>query len=360
MSLKHCFLTAAVLALSTGLWAAPDLVIPASASAEGIGGSRWQSEVTLHNAGTRETSVALALHGDAGLAAGPVSIKVPARSTVVLSDIVKTQFGAVVPVGAITIDLEDLALRKLAVSSRTFNLSPTGEFGQDIPAVPIAEAMSENDTVILTAPSNAATARFNFGLYALEETTVEWKLLRKDGTEAATVTRTYGAGRHTQHGNGVTTLLNAVPQDADVLHAKIQKGVAIFYGSAINNATGDPTFVPASRTRENLGVEILGLDMDENGTLDIQDADGDGVLDQTLTLPVGRFPIFFRIVAVDPEGAALTYTFVNAPRDVLFVDNAGTVQWYPSSELHGTTGSLIVSVSDGIDSADLIIPVRFE
>jgi hypothetical protein len=360
MSLKTYLTAAAALLLAATAWAAPDLVIPAAASADGPNGSRWQSEITIHNAGTQEITAVLTLHGVNGPAGSPATVRVNARSTVVLDDVVRTLFGMAAPVGAVTIDLDDVAVRKVAVSSRTFNTNSLGEFGQDIPAIPAGSAMVLGDTVVLAGPSNAAASRFNFGIFALEATTVEWKLLRQDGAIASTTTQTYDAGQHLQYSSGVSSLFNVQPQNADTVHARINGGRAMLYGSAVNNLSNDPTFVHAVRTRENLSVEIIGIDLDEDGNADILDADGDGVLDEVIVVPTARFPSYFRIIALDPEGAAITFSFVNPPRDVSLIDSIGTVQWYPSSELSGTSGSLTVRASDGIDHADLIIPVRFQ
>ncbi len=362
MSLTRFALAASLLIGGSALAQTPDLVIPVAAATDGARGTRWISDVILHNAGTSEVPVTLSFH-DATGQNGQAEAILPPRSTVILRNVVGTIFGRDNATGAILIDTDDFLARKLALTSRTYNLDTenqgSGEFGQDIPAMKPAGALSSGDTGVLTGPATASTTRFNFGLFALEDTTIQWRLLRSTGVVAGETTRSYTAGTHTQHNNGISALFSAAGQNGDVVHAVMQDGSAYLYGSVINNVTGDPSFVPAIPVRENEPVVILGVDVDEDGTTDIFDADGNGVLDAALDIPTGTFPNYFRVIAEDPEGGELTFSLVNPPLDVALIDDIGTVQWYPGNNLKGTSGSLTVRVSDGTDSSDLIIPVNF-
>lgn len=361
MSLTRYILAASILAGSAGLATAQaDLVIPAAAATDGAGGSRWATEVILHNAGIVEAPVTLSFHNVNG-EVGQAEALLPPRSTTVLQDIVSAIFG-VGGTGAVLIETDDIHVGKLAVTSRTYNRGrddSVGEYGQGIPALTSFDSLSDGDTGVLTAPPAVVQTRFNAGLYATEDTTILWRLLRNNGTVAAEVERTYVGGTHTQHNGAVRALFDVEPRNADVLHAIVQEGNAYVYGSSINNITGDPTYIPAIAVRENLSVEILGVDLDENGTVDIFDEDGNGVLDQPVTLATTSFPNFFRVIAIDPEGESLTYSLVNAPPDVALIDDIGTIQWVPGSNLAGTSGSLTVRVSDGTDASELLIPVLF-
>jgi hypothetical protein len=345
---------------SSVAFAQADLVIPAAAATDGAGGSRWASEVILHNAGVVEAPITLSFH-DANGEVGQADAILGPRSTTVFQDVVGAIFG-VGGTGAILIDTEDALAGKLAVTSRTYNRGrddSVGEYGQGIPALRPSDKLSAGDTGVLTAPPAVSRTRFNAGLYTDEDTTILWRLIRNNGSVAMEVERTYTGGTHTQHNGAVRALFDVAAQNADVLHAVIQEGSAYIYGSSINNVTGDPTYVPAIRVRENLSVEILGVDLNENGTVDIFDADGNGVLDEPIELVTTSFPNYFRIVAIDPEGQELTYSLINASTDVQLIDEMGTIQWVPSSSLRGTSGSLTVRVSDGTDDSDLIIPVIF-
>lgn len=336
---------------------APDFVIPVAGTGPGANSSQWQTEVTLHNAGADPLLLTIAFH-DATGKTGSFDLTLGARETTSVQDIVASKFGKAQATGGLVITTNEVLRQKLAVTSRTFNLSPTGEFGQDIPALGASEALVTGDTAVVNGPSNAAATRFNFGIFTIAPTEVEWTLLRKDGTVAKTVTRSYEEGVQLQYNDGVTALLGETRQDNDVVNAKLLSGTAYVYGSIANNATGDPTFVPSGRTRENLLPVFLGVDLDENGTADIVDANHDGVLDGPVDVPTSGFPSFFRVLAADPEHKSLTYSIANTVTGAR-IDSNGTVQWFPTSADKGTTGTLVISVSDGTDSADFTIPVNF-
>lgn len=335
-----------------------DFVIPASGSVAGALGSRWQTEVTLHNVGDQPMDLAFSFHDGTGLVKS-FDMTLNARTTVSIGDIVATKFGLTGTTGAIAIDVKNDALvERLAVTSRTFNKPLTGgEFGQDIPAIEPSEALTRGDSGILTAPSEAANVRFNFGIYAFENSTIEWKLVRADGTVAKAVTMTHTAATQVQYTNGAVSFFESTAKNNDVVQADVLSGRVVIFGSAINNASGDPTFVPQSRTREAAPIEILGLDMDEDGTVDIQAHDG--ILDERISLQTSLFPNYFRVAASSSTGKVVTYTLVDPSRDVSLIDANGTIQWSPGADVRGGTGSLTVRVSDGFHSTDLIIPVKF-
>lgn len=348
---------AAALISSAAFAAEPHFVIPAVASTEGAAGSRWSSELTLHNAGTTPLTVALEYHAGDGVTREQ-QVTIASRSTVSYRDVVLESFNAPSSVGALEIEVINGEPRKLAVTSRTVNTTAAGELGQDVPAFRFEEAMAAGDTAVITGPRVATGYRFNAGFYTVEPTTVAWSLLRKDGTTAATRSESYAAGRQVQYNAIVSSFFEVAPEAGDVVHAKLTSGRAFFYGSIVAEATGDPTFVHAGRTRENLIVTVAGIDLDENGTIDIRDANGDLRIDDAVEVITARFPNYFQIVATDPEGDPLTFELIGASSDVKLLEN-GIIQWVAGSEMAGKTTTLTVRVSDGTDSVDVIIPVRF-
>ncbi|MBI2213572.1 MAG: hypothetical protein HYU52_07990 [Acidobacteria bacterium] len=353
-------LIAASIALTAGFASADsiDFLIPAAGTGPGANNSQWQSEVTIHNAGQNVLLLKLTYHDGTG-ALKSIDLPMPARSTKSLHDTVKNDFAQTQSTGAIVIDTDDEFRGKLAITSRTFNLSPTGEFGQDIPALTSAQSLLLGDTGILNGPANAAANRFNFGLFVAQDATIEWRLIRRDGTMAKSVLKSHKAGAHTQYNGGVSALFGDNAQDNDVIHALVRSGQVWIYGSVVNNQTGDPTYVPSGKTRENLLPSVLGIDTNRDGVLDYLDANGDGVLDETLKIATGRFPNDFRILAADPEKANVTFTIAESDGSVRFLDSAGLITWWPSAALNGTTGKLVIRVSDGIDSIDFTIPVLY-
>jgi hypothetical protein len=354
MKLKK-LITAASMALLPLAASAATLIVPVAGSTVGANGSRWESELTLHNTANRSIVATLVFHDQSG-PAETATVTIPARNTIALNDVVRTRFNREGSVGAIEITLADADMNRIAVSSRTANVGGEGEFGQDIPAVKTSDAAASGDLAVIAGPTSAADFRFNAGLYAIENTTVRWELVRADGTSAVSTTLSYKGGVQNQY--SVPALFQADLQDNDVVHAAVTSGTAIFYGSIVRQDTGDPSFVPGVRTREESRINFVGIDRDENGTVDI--AATDNVLTGAVDSYTLGFPTFFRIVATSDTGEKLTYSIVSSTADARLIDDNGTVQMISSAALSGKTGELKVraTTADG-QSVILTIPVKF-
>lgn len=342
---------------STGVNAAT-IVVPAAGTGPGANNSQWQSELTLHNAAPRAATVTITFHQGKDVR-GPFSLTLQPRTTTSIDDIVRTRFGVAGGTGALVIEADDRSARSLAITSRTFNTSDNGEFGQDIPAVDVANAARAGDLAALPGPSDESNNRFNFGIYAVDATTVEWELVRADGSVAATKSVSYAAGEHAQYGFGISTLLGAAPADNDTVRARIAAGKAIFYGSIVN-ATGDPTFVPGVRTRDDVVINFVGVDIDEDGDVDIRDANQDGVLDAPVEILTSLFADHFRVVATGEFGETLAYEIVSSPATAAeVIDARGTVRVIAAGDLKGRRGELQVRIRTGDTASIVTIPVVF-
>lgn len=350
---------ATAITLTAGFAAAQtvDRVIPVAGTGPGANGSQWQTEVTLHNVSVKPITAQLRFHDGSGLVDDAV-VEIAPRTTMSIDDIVNTTFHVSSGTGALTIDTDDALRGKLVITSLTFNRSAEGDFGQDIPALDVESALGTGDLGVIPGPSSALDARFNFGLFTLDETTIAWKLLRKDGSAAASIERTYNAGVQKQYNGGVESLFGVSPADSDVIHADIRSGRVFLYGSIVNQATGDPSYVPGTRSRENFAPELVGIDSNLDGTVDLFDADHDGVLDQTIDVATANFPSYFRIVAVDAEDDEVTLEILG-DTGATFVDDHGALLYSPSGALKGTMGALMIRATDGRDHADFTIPVRY-
>jgi hypothetical protein len=254
------------------------------------------------------------------------------------------------------IETSDRDARTLAVTSRTFNTTPEGVFGQDIPAVDVTTASGAGDVTAIPAASDADTSRFNFGVYAVEAADVRFELVRADGTIAATKQFTFAAGQHAQFNSSI---LEVAAQDNDTLHARVSSGRALFYGSVINS-TGDPGYVPGIRAREDIIINFAGVDLDEDGTIDIADANGDGVLDAPVQVVKSLYPEYFRIFAAGEFGEAVQFEVVSAPGvDADLLDGAGRLRVAAGGNIAAGLGEIRVRATGGGSSTVLVIPVRY-
>jgi hypothetical protein len=337
------------------------LVIPAAGSGPGANASVWRSEVTFHNAGDDSITINVLMYGPDG-SLGNNAVLIRPHKSATASDIIKNELLKDNVFGALVLKtISETDASKLAVTSRAINDSPTGQYGQDIPVLPPSEAFRAGDIVVVNGPQKPEENRFNFGLFPMENTTIEWTLRRKEGEVAAQKTVTYDALKHVQYNGGVSTFFGLTPEANDAVIATVKSGRVFVYGSMVNTLSGDPSFVPGIATRNNVAPLFLGVDLDEDGFIDVADANADYVLDQPIVVFAGTFPNFFRVLAEDPEGHTLQYEIVGGSSDVKIVSGqpAATIQWLPAQELRGTSGTLTIRVTDGVDSTDFTIPVLF-
>lgn len=357
MKFRNLIVIAAT-ALLPVLGSAATLVVPAAGTGPGANESQWQSELTIHNAAPRPATLSVTFHQGISVS-GPVELTLEARQTLSYADVARTTFGIESGSGALVLEIPDRAARSIAVGSRTFNTSPDGkEFGQDIPAVDVANAVRAGDIAALAGPTVTEAHRFNAGVYAIEATEVTWELVRADGSIATTRSAAYAAGQHAQYGSAVTSLLASTPEANDTIHAHVTSGKAIFYGSIIN-ATGDPSFVTGVRTRDDILIHFAGVDLDENGTVDLADENGDGVLDAPVVVVTSMFGAYFRLVAEGEFGEAVTFEVVSSPAHTNLLDGQGTMRVIAAGNRKNTIGEIVVKASSGNSSTLVTIPVRF-
>lgn len=360
MKLNKLIPTAALALLPLAASAAT-IVVPVAGSADGANASRWESDLTLHNTSSRTIPVLLRYH--TGTTTTPAyTLQLPHRSTKTLQELVLRQFVRFGTVGAVTIEVSDADAPRLAVTSRSYNVAPDGsKYGQDVAATRAQDAAGAGQTAVLTAPGAVNEERFNFGLFALEATRVRWELLRENGTVVATTEMSYAANQHVQYNNGVASLFGAAAQNNDVIYATVLSGRAVAYGSAVNARTGDPSFVPALLTSDARAITFHGIDVDEDGTVDIGDANGDGVLDAPLEATTSMFPSYFRVLASGENGAEPSFQIVSAPAGGAFLlDPHGTIQLGAPGDLRGQTHQLRVRATLDDISTVLTIPVAFK
>jgi hypothetical protein len=333
---------------------AATLIVPAAGTGAGANGSQWQTELMLHSTSTVAIEATLVFHDSTG-AMETAAIEIAPRATLCLDDVVKAKFRRDGATGAIEITYDDSFANKLSATSRTFNKSSNGQFGQDIPAVKLASAATEGVSIVINGPSEPAESRFNFGVFAAEPTTVKWELVRADGSVAGTVNADYEAGTHTQYNSGVASFFGLVPENDDVIIASIEKGSALAYGSIINEATGDPTYVPGYDTRPDIHAKFVGVDYDFNGSAEILDTDRDGMLDAAVDVYSGQQSSnAFQLIVADPDAK---FELVSSSYPVT-VSEDGLVVLAITMPSSGS-GTIKVRVTVNGTSDILRIPIRF-
>ncbi|MGV8042163.1 MAG: hypothetical protein AB2L07_19590 [Thermoanaerobaculaceae bacterium] len=251
-------------AAGTSASAGEVLFLSTSAHLVGALGTNWRSDVELHSVGEQTAVVRVVLLEHAADHSSPRwqdFVLEPGRS-LRLDDVLDRQF-----------DLDGKAALVLAVSagrmiatSRTYNLLAAGNpfglpggstFGQHVPALARGEAIrtGEQGRVIQLSNRNSATGGFrtNLGLVnaTSEPTRVEIDLHAADGTQLGGIPvdlPAYGYRQLDRVFNSVTA--NEVADGYAIVRTPTASGSFFAYASVIDNLTGDPITVSATRLPE--------------------------------------------------------------------------------------------------------------
>ncbi len=247
--------TSLVLLATAATAAAGQWWVPAAAHAQGAGGSVWRTDLVVHNFGPTDTTVTvtlLAQGADNSALATTASLAVPAGDTLVTEDAVATLFGTTGN-GALKLDA---AADQLVVTSRTFNQSPQGTFGQAIPGVAATAALGRGQTALLVGLAGTGGNRTNLGWVSLEPaaTHVTVELVSATGESlgaAGFAEQPYG---QTQL-NDVFARLGVTPV-ASACARVTADGLIVPYASVVAPGSNDPVYVAAASSLD-LGTELL-------------------------------------------------------------------------------------------------------
>ncbi|HEY0141519.1 MAG TPA: hypothetical protein VGF48_11535 [Thermoanaerobaculia bacterium] len=358
MKLKHIIAAAAVAVMPLAAQATT-YVVPGVGAGPGANGSQWKTELKLHASGTQYINVAVRLH-QGRFVTPDHHVRVEPSHTVSLDSELQHRLN-IAGTGALLLSADDKNSRRLSATARVYNVLPNGdELGQDVPVIPVDEAAMEGDMVIVAGPTSAARTRFNFGLFSVTASRVTWDLLRANGSAITSRTVTYTAGEHIQYNNGVETFFRASREDGDTIRAVVDSGKIFVYGSAIDRS-GDPTYIPGVRTREQFDLIFDGVDIDEDGTVDIPDANNDGVLDRPLEIVTSLFPASVKVIAHTEFGVPIRggLALISSTSDAEFVDFQGTLMIGAAGDLKGKTGEIRIRAHADASNEVFIIPVKF-
>jgi hypothetical protein len=222
------------------------LLIPSVSHAPGANDSLWRSDVRLVNAGNgggdgggANASVTVTLYPASGSGAVPQTkvFSVGPHSILALDDVLQSTFSA--GSGALRID----STQPLFVTSRTYNQSSGGTFGQDIPALGLEKALATGSVARFSGLANGRY-RTNIGFFNSGNSAADLQLdLRgNDGVSAGKKTLHLDANSMTQI-NGLFSYLGTTIESG-ALTVAASGGAVVAYASVIDNVSGDPVYVP--------------------------------------------------------------------------------------------------------------------
>lgn len=267
------------------------LLIPAVAHADGIG-SHFQSDIRITNTSAQSITYQLIFTPTAidGTTAGKTSTLVIAPGdTKALNDLVATWFGAgsVGEGGLGTLEIRpqnfsgkigDVSVNFATVaSSRTYNVTSNGTFGQFIPAMTLTSFLGKSDTGRLslqqvaqsTSSCTTGCFRTNFGFVegAGQNADMILTLFNANGTQAAQRTFSLKPFEHQQQ--NLSALFPGTTLSDGRLQVEVTSdgGKVTAYASVLDNITSDPLLVfPVDTSKvSNARVVVPGVAELNNG-----------------------------------------------------------------------------------------------
>jgi PKD repeat protein len=230
---------------------APKLVVPAQARAKGVGGSFFRTSFWVTASGDTATRVRLRYVPAVGYAMGgarPSSdLAIQPRQSLAFRDVLTELFGASSDtIGLIIVDVAQGDVTPL-VTSRTYNDSTSGTYGQYIPAVSVEGSMP-TEAWIYGLGGDAAN-RTNLGVVNLTTAPIRATISLSDamsGTIGRAVERQIDANSSVQV-NKINNVAGA--GNPPLFSAKITASGRFFaYASKLDMVTSDPIYLPGDLT----------------------------------------------------------------------------------------------------------------
>ena len=224
--------------------------IAAAAHGAGMYGSQWRTDVRLHNPGAGPAEVSLAFAGSGGLGEERTVIVEP-DGALAIDDAVAEVVGRP-DAGALRLLVRGGAI---SATSRTYNLTSGGTFGQAVPAVPESRVVAPGERVRLiglaSAPSPSNGTRTNIGVVNLEPSASTVRIRLFDGAKG--LSGYLGAFVVQLQGHEWRQLNDVLAQITDrvveeayaVVNTDVGGGRFLAYASVIDNGTGDAVYIPA-------------------------------------------------------------------------------------------------------------------
>jgi CubicO group peptidase (beta-lactamase class C family) len=217
--------------------------VAAAASGEGAHGSRWRTDLSLLNRSGGAATADVIYHGDDG-AGGSLPVVLGAGEQLAIEDVV-SEIGLE---GSGSIEIE--SDRPVLVSSRTYNTSDVGTFGQSLDGWPAERTADAGDTVWLPQLQQNTEFRTNLGLIntGTSEARVRIRLRDAAGAELATARRRLDPGARLQLQEPFARIAGRSDVEAGYATVTVESGDGVIaYASVIDNATNDPTTVRMRR-----------------------------------------------------------------------------------------------------------------
>ncbi|MCU0290758.1 MAG: PKD domain-containing protein [Thermoanaerobaculaceae bacterium] len=221
--------------------------VAAAAHLIGSGGANWRTNLAVVNRGTASTTMALTfLPYAAGTSPVIKSFPLAAGATWEWQDVLVSLFQQTAT--SIKGSLQITSLQPLAITSRTYNQTAGGTYGQYYQAVQTTQALTSGQVGVIPQLKKNTAFRAHLGVMNVgtASVTVAIRLWSPTGSQIGTTkTQTVAVGRYWQQDN---IFDNVGAGNRDIAYATVEvqtSGGRIWaYGSVVDNVTNDPTTFP--------------------------------------------------------------------------------------------------------------------
>jgi len=257
------------------------IIVPAVGHAAGLN-SQWQSDIRITNITSQSQNYRLFFTPSGKAGTGTVrkaSVTIAPGKTIAFNDILESWYGIGAAGENATGSLEvrpetqsassSTALATTVASSRTYNLSAGGTFGQFIPGVVFADFVGKGTTLSLQQLAQSTNYRTNIGVVegSGEAATIRFTAWDASGTQLDQWSESLLAGEHRQY-DRILAVRNITTDNARVeIDVTSDKGKITAYASKVDNLTGDPELItPAISAKTSTSKIVLaGVGDFDNG-----------------------------------------------------------------------------------------------
>lgn len=233
--------------------------VAAAAHLPGAAGTRWRTDLSVLNQCELDVAVELRLHTLTAIFEG--EFIVPAGEQQVFPDVV-----ALLGAGDVKGSLEVVASAEVMVTSRTYNTSTSGTFGQALDSVAFTAAAAQDDVLYLQQLREDADFRTNIGVLnsGAQTALVDVELYDRHGTLVGTFPLAVPGARTVQEDRPYRGLFGRTDIVAGYARVVITRGAGVWpYASVVDSRTGDPTTVapkPPTLCRLDIAAQLAAIE----------------------------------------------------------------------------------------------------
>jgi hypothetical protein len=226
---------------------AGEILIPAVFRGPGALGSSWRTEIVLANVSTQPvlpTRSTVTFHPTGGGAPVSIEIITAPKETYAIHDAVFAWFSVVEGGGIVRVTWDDPNVRMTA-RARIYNISSGGEFGQEVPGLPLDALQLDN---YLPGVSGTDGNRTNIGVSNPHDTAVQfWVELFDTSGLSRGAFSTIVEPRSYRPFNDIFSHFQAGPLNVAMVRVLAINKPLYAYASVVRSDTGDATFVTPAR-----------------------------------------------------------------------------------------------------------------